>query len=140
MNIRWIILLLLTLTFNACRSAKPSVNSVEVEKLMPYKVGGDSATLLLEIDCGEVKPIIRHISSTTSENIEISSVLKHNILSLQANTKPQTVWLPYKTLTQTKTIEVYRLHAWQKVLMFIGALALIYLLIKIIINIKKIST
>lgn len=143
------ILMVIAFIFSGCKTAKEMINeridSVYIEKLIPYSLPADSAAIYALLECteeGEV--ILQHLDMANTKNIQMKFALD-SIGNLKTGIKVQydTLYLPSKEKIVTvdkiiqQTVEVEKeFNWWTRLRIWVGNLAVIvggvWILIKLI--------
>lgn len=114
------------------------VNEVVEHGVVKVPIEQDSTTLRLVVDClPNGTPVMRQTGSTLSP-LQLSWAQNGNDLLVRAKSPPKDALIPYRVVTREVPVEVETnvLYWWQKGLMYLGAITLMTLIIKLIITLK----
>lgn len=141
-QVMWIVAIILTSFLSGCRSVKyvpvdSGTDSVVIEKLVEVPLPPDSATIRALMECDENgKVILRWLDIANSKNAQAQLTIDSlgNLLA-KMKTKPDTVYLPSKTVTVKEKVPVKvekELSRWQQFRLNVGGWAIGILVILII--------
>lgn len=142
-----IMLSLFALLATSCAPRKDVIKEVPVTQVVEHGVvkvpiEQDSTTLRLVVDClPNGTPVIRQTGSALSP-LQLNWAQNGNDLLVRAKSPPKDALIPYRVVTREVPVEVpvevetNVLYWWQKGLMYLGAITLITLIIKLIITLK----
>lgn len=140
------LLLLLTLLVVSCSPSRTVVREVPIHitdttVMQPLTIEGDSSALRLVIDCLPTGPRVREVGATLG-GPRLSWTLDGGLLRLSAREPDRQMLLPFRTITREIPVEVERevprpLRWYERGLMYVGAPALLYLLIRLIRLLKR---
>ncbi|HON52197.1 MAG TPA: hypothetical protein P5243_05350 [Bacteroidales bacterium] len=124
---------------------EPVITQTYIEKLVPVAVPADSSYMTALFECDSTnKVIMTQLSEAKSARMETSYVYSNGTLTYKTKTIHDTVYVP-KTIIQTfvekpvdRIVEVNVLKWWQKTLIYMGVLMLLYTIWKIVVIIKNI--
>lgn len=143
MKIKLLIMLLLLSSCASKQLIKPVPVMTRVEnrvRLVPVKVDNDSSSLKALFECDStMQVVLKAISEMKGVNVSSDFTFEKNLLSYKANFKPRhdsiivRDSLIYREVPIEIPVEVKvnELHAWQKVLMWLGAAMLAIIIFKI---------
>ncbi|MDN4753158.1 hypothetical protein QYZ87_01215 [Porphyromonadaceae bacterium W3.11] len=140
MNKRYLILMVMLIALAGCRAKQPVIQQVPIKEitqveLKTIELPGDSVLIRV--------PLERLSNGTQTSGVSVSPKglqllwqLRQGMLELQARHPPERVEYPETTTIKEVPVEVVReievshLHWWQKALMWIGVISIIYISIK----------
>ena len=128
------------------REIRLTDRTVERDSLVSISTPADSGVLLLDfaVDTITHQPLVKGVQVQATPAMSLNYMIKDKRLEVKAKTKPPDVIVKYKTIEvykphliyQDVVHEVRELYPYQKFLMYVGIIALLYLLIKLIITLK----
>lgn len=148
------IFFLIMIVLSGCKSHKAvvqvPVRTVErrVTTYIPVRIPGDSASFRAYFECDSLNNVLlKEISEQKSKNISTEYNFKDGLLDYNAETHPDTVWLPIDTvyLEQEVPIEVevpvveIRMSKFQRFFFILGLIAAGTIIVWITIKIKKLN-
>ena len=125
----------------ASRPAPTILHLTDTTVMQPLTIEGDSSALRLVIDCLPTGPRVREVGATLG-GPRLSWTLDGGLLRLSAREPDRQMLLPFRTITREIPVEVERevprpLRWYERGLMYVGAAALLYLLIRLIRLLKR---
>lgn len=136
-----ILLLLTSCAPKPLTKAVPILTKLETRvRLVPVKVDNDSSSLKALFECdSNLKVVLKAMSEMKGVNVSSDFTFENNLFSYKAHFKPRhdsvivRDSLIYKEVPIEVPVEVKvnELHAWQKVLMWLGAALLGIIIFKI---------
>ena len=135
----FILTLSLSFGFTGCKSAKVTqipVRTVErvTERLVPIEVPGDSAVLVALFECDSLnRVLLKDFKDFKGRAVGTKLQFKDGKLDYRADFKPETVYLPSKTVEIEKEVPVmvevpkveYRQTKMQRVFFYIGLVSVV---------------
>lgn len=130
----------------SCKSVKQSAAAetiiIEKETLVPFAVPGDSLTLRALLECDSLNNVlIRGYSEKKSKNMSSSLSLVGGVLSYDAKTQPDTVFVKQteksKQLTKTITIRTEKTVYKRGFFFWFGLLSCLWLIVFLILKLSK---
>lgn len=140
---RSVIYLFMLLLLSSCAPRKELIREVPVREtieqgVVKVPIEQDSMLVRLVVDClPNGQAVARQVEQSTSP-MQFAWSQIGDTLDLRMNSPPHDALIPYRVIEREVPVqvevqrEINVLYWWQKILMWIGAITLIYILIKLI--------
>lgn len=146
------LILTLLIVFVGCKTLK-TIQEIPVrtvttvtEKLIPVKVPADSTLLIALLECDSTNNVtLKELKEEKTKGVKSDLSFNNGKLNYQAHTKGKDTVFVDKTETVEKEVPVYRdvvkieyrQTGFQNFLSWVGGLALVYILFRIIVKVIK---
>lgn len=126
----------------ASRPAPTILHLTDTTVMQPLTIEGDSSALRLAIECLPTGPRVRAVGATLGGPIISWRLDGGGLLHVSARERDRQMLLPFRTISREIPVEVPRevprpLRWYERGLMYLGATALLYLLIRLIRLLKR---
>lgn len=140
---RSIIYLFMLLLLASCAPRKQLIKEVPIKEtieqgVVKVPIEQDSMTVRLVVDClPNGQAVARQVSQSISP-MQFAWSQSADTLDLRMNSPPHDALVPYRVIEREVPVqvevqrEINVIYWWQKILMWLGAISLLYILIKLI--------